>query len=176
MSKWTGEAEQRLKRAFSEARARAPSILFLDEFDALAMKRDSSEDAGARRVLSELLIQINAVCFDDGITVIAATNRLSDIDPAIVRRFQKVVEVGLPTREERQSILLRQLEPIDHQVSEEEIRYLSEATEGWSGSLLYVGIPSWWLRRTCVAKRVWFRFWKSPSRCSQWIRYQSRLL
>ena len=144
MSKWTGEAEQRLKRAFSDTRARAPSILFLDEFDALAMKRDSAEDVGARRVLSELLIQINSVCFDDGITVIAATNRLSDIDPAIVRRFQKVVEVGLPTREERQAILLRQLEPIDHQVSEEEILYLSEATEGWSGSLLYGGITYCW--------------------------------
>jgi vacuolar protein sorting-associated protein 4B len=119
-------------------RRRSPSILFLDEFDALAMRRETAEDPGARRVLSELLIQMSSVCLGDGITIIAATNRLLDLDPAIVRRFHKVIEVNLPTREERQQIIVHHLTPIDHQLSEEEIGYLGESTDGWSGALLYV--------------------------------------
>lgn len=138
LSKWAGEAERQLRDAFKMARKRAPSILFLDEFDALAMRRETAEDTGARRVLSELLIQMSSVCLGDGVTVIAATNRLQDLDPAIVRRFQKVIEVNLPSREERQQIILHHLAPIDHQLSEEEIGYLGETTDGWSGALLFV--------------------------------------
>ena len=123
-------------------RRRSPSILFLDEFDALAMRRETAEDPGARRVLSELLIQMSSVCLGDGITIIAATNRLLDLDPAIVRRFHKVIEVNLPTREERQQIIVHHLTPIDHQLSEEEIGYLGESTDGWSGALLYVIVCS----------------------------------
>ena len=119
-------------------RRRSPSILFLDEFDALAMRRETAEDPGARRVLSELLIQMSSVCLGDGITIIAASNRLLDLDPAIVRRFHKVIEVNLPTREERQQIIVHHLTPTDHQLSEEEIGYLGESTDGWSGTLLYV--------------------------------------
>jgi len=81
---------------------------------------------------------MSSVCLGDGITIIAATNRLLDLDPAIVRRFHKVIEVNLPTREERQQIIVHHLTPIDHQLSEEEIGYLGESTDGWSGALLYV--------------------------------------
>ena len=121
-----------------EAKRRSPSILFLDEFDALAMKRESAEDVGARRVLSELLIQLTSIQASDRITIIASTNRISDLDPAVIRRFQKMVEVPLPSREERERIIQKGLYGITHQLSPEDFHYLSESTQEWSGSLIQV--------------------------------------
>ena len=123
-----------------EAKRRSPSILFLDEFDALAMKRESAEDVGARRVLSELLIQLTSIQASDRITIIASTNRVSDLDPAVVRRFQKMVEVPLPSMEERERIIQKGLCGITHQLSPEDFHFLSESTQGWSGSLLQVSM------------------------------------
>ena len=144
MSKWAGEAERRIQSYFAEARRRSPSILFLDEFDALAMKREAAEDVGARRVLSELLIQLTSVQPGDRVTIIASTNRLQDLDPAILRRFQKIVELPLPTPEERECIIRKGLNGILHQLADEDYSYLSAATNGWSGSLLHVVIvPSY---------------------------------
>ena len=80
LSKWAGEAERKIKDVFQEAKQRAPSIIFLDEFDALALRRETTEDIGSRRVLSELLIQLSSIQSTDRVTVIAATNRISDLD------------------------------------------------------------------------------------------------
>lgn len=140
LSKWAGEAERRIQAFFMEAKRRSPSILFLDEFDALAMKRESAEDVGARRVLSELLIQLTSIQASDRITIIASTNRVSDLDPAVVRRFQKMVEVPLPSMEERERIIQKGLCGITHQLSPEDFHFLSESTQGWSGSLLQVSM------------------------------------
>lgn len=112
--------------------------MFLDELDALTMNRDIMDDTGARRVLSELLIQMSAVHPEDRVVVIAATNRIRDIDPAILRRFQKTIEVPLPTLEEREQIILANFNGITHTLTSDEIHSLSEATVDWSGSLLNV--------------------------------------
>lgn len=138
LSKWAGEAERRLRDTFTEARRRSPCIVFLDELDALTMNRDIMDDTGARRVLSELLIQMSAVHPEDRVVVIAATNRIRDIDPAILRRFQKTIEVPLPTLEEREQIILANFNGITHTLTSDEIHSLSEATVDWSGSLLNV--------------------------------------
>ena len=138
LSKWAGESERKIKSAFQSAKQHSPSILFLDEFDALAMRRDTVEEPGMRRLLSELLIQINSISFQDRVTIVAATNRLKDLDSAIVRRFQKVIEVQVPTLEERKQMIKYHLHTITHSLSEDDFQYIGEMTEGWSGSLLFV--------------------------------------
>ena len=138
LSKWAGEAERKIRDVFQEAKQRAPSIIFLDEFDALALRRETTEDIGSRRVLSELLIQLSSIQSTDRVTVVAATNRISDLDPAIIRRFQKTIEVPLPSLEEREQLIQKGLTGISNRLSNEEIHYLAESTPGWSGSLLSV--------------------------------------
>ena len=104
----------------------------------MALRRETTEDIGSRRVLSELLIQLSSIQSTDRITVIAATNRISDLDPAIIRRFQKTIEVPLPSLEEREQLIQKGLIGISNRLSNEEIHYLAESTPGWSGSLLSV--------------------------------------
>ena len=104
----------------------------------MALRRETTEDIGSRRVLSELLIQLSSIQSTDRITVIAATNRISDLDPAIIRRFQKTIEVPLPSLEEREQLIQKGLTGISNRLSNEEIHYLAESTPGWSGSLLSV--------------------------------------
>ena len=106
----------------------------------MALRRETTEDIGSRRVLSELLIQLSSIQSTDRITVIAATNRISDLDPAIIRRFQKTIEVPLPSLEEREQLIQKGLIGISNRLSNEEIHYLAESTPGWSGSLLSVEI------------------------------------
>ena len=138
LSKWAGEAERRLKESFLEAKRRAPTIIFLDELDSLALRRESAEDIGARRVLSELLIQFSSLQPGDRVTIVAATNRLEDLDPAIIRRFQKTISITLPNEEEREQMIRKWLQGIGNQLSDEEIHSLAQATQEWSGSLLFV--------------------------------------
>lgn len=138
LSKWAGEAERRIRDVFRKAKAKAPSIIFLDEFDALALRRETGEDPGARRLLSELLIQFTSIKPSDRVTVIAATNRISDLDPAIIRRFQKTIEVPLPSIEEREQLVQKGLNEITNKLTDEEIHYIAESTHGWSGSLISV--------------------------------------
>lgn len=139
LSKWSGEAERRLRRAFGEARSRAPSLLFFDELDALSLDRAQTDDSGARRLLSELLIQLSALQSDDHVIVIAATNRIADIDPAVLRRFEKTIEVPLPSTEERAQIVAALLRGVACAIDDDDLASIAEATEGWSGSLLRVG-------------------------------------
>ena len=139
LSKWAGEAERRLRSAFSEARRKAPSLLFFDELDALSLDRGLADDPGARRLLAELLIQLSALQKDDHVIVIAATNRIEDIDPAVLRRFEKTIEVALPTAEEREQIVLSMLRGVACDLDVDDLTSIADATEGWSGSLLRVG-------------------------------------
>lgn len=139
LSKWSGEAERRLRGAFLEARRHAPSLLFFDELDAFSLDRGQTDDPGARRLLSELLIQLSALQRDDHVIVIAATNRIADIDPAVLRRFEKTIEVPLPTAEEREQMMVAMLRGVACEMEDDDLGSIAEATEGWSGSLLRVG-------------------------------------
>ena len=139
LSKWSGEAERRLRAAFQSARSHAPSLLFFDELDAFSLDRGQTDDPGARRLLSELLIQLSALQRDDHVIVIAATNRIADIDPAVLRRFEKTIEVPLPTAEEREQMVIAMLRGVACEMEDDDLGSIAEATEGWSGSLLRVG-------------------------------------
>src|SRR3989344_3234139 len=98
MSKFVGEAEKRIRDIFAEAEKSAPSIIFIDEIDAIASKREESFGEVERRVVSQLLTMMDGLKSRGKVVVIAATNRPNSIDPALRRpgRFDREVEIGVP--------------------------------------------------------------------------------
>ena len=107
MSKWVGEAEKKLREIFDEAEKHAPSIIFIDEIDAIAPKRENVEGEVERRVVAQLLALMDGLKSRGKVVVIAATNRPNDIDPALRRpgRFDREIEIGIPNRKGRLEIL-----------------------------------------------------------------------
>ena len=96
-SKWLGEGEKLVKALFSVARHIQPTIIFIDEIDALLLKRRSGEHEGTRRIKTEFLVQMQGVGNDnDGILVLGATNIPWVLDAAIRRRFEKRIYIDLP--------------------------------------------------------------------------------
>ncbi|KAJ2534251.1 hypothetical protein IWW43_002463 [Coemansia sp. RSA 1935] len=137
-SKYLGETEARLRQLFEAARAAAPCIVFMDEVDSIAAKREwaSVESGGpALRVLSTLLNEMDGVHDTRGVVVIGCTNQLDKIDDAIARpgRFDQLVEIPLPTVNDRRGILhtLAQRSPLAEDVS---IDRLSEMTAGFTSA------------------------------------------
>ena len=103
-----GESERAVRLVFGRAKASSPCVLFFDELDALAPKRGMDRtNPGAERVVNQLLTEMDGVEGRKGVYVIAATNRVDMIDPAMIRpgRFDKVLYVPLPSESQRLSIL-----------------------------------------------------------------------
>jgi transitional endoplasmic reticulum ATPase len=99
MSKWVGEAERGVREVFKRAKQAAPSIIFFDEIDALAPKRGLGDTSGvAERVISQLLTELDGIEELRGVVVLAATNRLDMLDPALLRpgRFDLLIQLPLP--------------------------------------------------------------------------------
>ncbi|OAA68793.1 aaa family ATPase rvb2 [Niveomyces insectorum RCEF 264] len=107
LNKWVGESERALRELFERARAMAPCIIFFDEMDALAAKRDDARSDGSARIVNTLLTELDGVVDRVGLFVIGATNRPDIIDPAIKRpgRLGESIFVGPPTAEDRVAIL-----------------------------------------------------------------------
>ncbi|EPE06235.1 ribosome biogenesis atpase rix7 [Ophiostoma piceae UAMH 11346] len=107
LNKWVGESERALRELFERARAMAPCIIFFDEMDALAAKRDDARSDGSARIVNTLLTELDGVVDRTGLFVIGATNRPDIIDPAIKRpgRLGESIFVGPPTAEDRVDIL-----------------------------------------------------------------------
>lgn len=107
MSKYYGESEARLRGIFQEAEQNAPSIIFIDELDAIAPKRENAIGEVERRVVAQLLYLMDGLTSKGTVVVIAATNRVNDIDPALRRtgRFDREIEIGIPDRDGRKEIL-----------------------------------------------------------------------
>ncbi len=107
MSKYYGESEQRLREIFEEAKENAPSIIFIDEIDAIAPRRDEVTGEVERRVVAQLLALMDGLEERGQVIVIGATNRIDAIDPALRRpgRFDREIEIGVPDREGRFEIL-----------------------------------------------------------------------
>jgi len=107
MSKYYGESEKRLREVFEEAKENAPSIIFIDEIDAIAPRRDEVTGEVERRVVAQLLALMDGLEARGEVIVIAATNRPNAIDPALRRpgRFDREIEIGVPDREGRKEIL-----------------------------------------------------------------------
>ncbi|KAI3927710.1 hypothetical protein MKW92_010426 [Papaver armeniacum] len=137
-SKWVGESEKAVRSVFAKARANAPSIIFFDEIDGLAIVRGHENDGGASvgdRVMSQLLVELDGLHQRVDVTVIAATNRPDKIDSALLRpgRFDRLLYVGPPNETDREDIFHIHIQkmPCGLDVS---IRELSVLTDGCTGA------------------------------------------
>jgi len=135
LSKWVGDAEQNIRNLFQEAKKYPTSIIFFDEFEAIAPKRDTYSTV-MKRVVPELLTQIQGFeKNDNNLIVIAATNRPWDIDTAFLRpgRFDRRIYVPLPDYEARQAIVKNKLKnvPCDQDL---DLDNIAEITEGFNGA------------------------------------------
>ena len=106
MSKYYGESEERLRNIFEQAEKNAPSIIFIDEIDSIAPKREESAEL-ERRIVSQLLSAMDGMSSRGKVVVIGATNRINAIDPALRRpgKFDREIEIGVPDRNGRLEIL-----------------------------------------------------------------------
>jgi transitional endoplasmic reticulum ATPase len=107
MSKWYGESEERLRKIFEEAEKNAPSIVFIDELDAIAPKREEVTGEVERRVVATLSTALDGLKARGKVIVIGATNRPNALDPALRRpgRFDREIEIGVPDKDGRKEIL-----------------------------------------------------------------------
>lgn len=108
VSKFVGESEEKLRQIFKDAQENAPSIIFMDEIDAIAPKREETPGEVEKRMVSQLLTLLDGLKTRGQVIVIGATNRPHSIDPALRRpgRFDREVELGVPDRDSRKEILL----------------------------------------------------------------------
>jgi transitional endoplasmic reticulum ATPase len=136
LSKWYGESEKRVEEIFRKARQVAPSIIFLDELDALVPLRGSAagEPHATERIVNQLLSEIDGLEELRGVVVIGATNRPDIIDPALLRpgRFDELIMVPVPDLESRRKIFQVHLQkmPLAKDVDVEELVMLTEQYTG----------------------------------------------
>jgi transitional endoplasmic reticulum ATPase len=135
MSKYIGESEQAVREVFRKARQAAPCLVFFDEIDALVPRRGASDAGVSERVVAQFLAELDGVEKLTGVLVLAATNRLDMIDPALRRpgRFDAVVEIPLPDGAARLAILQVQVrsKPIADDVN---LAFIADNTEGLTGA------------------------------------------
>ena len=107
MSKYYGESEEKLRSVFEQAEKNAPSIIFIDEIDSIAPKREEVSGEVERRIVAQLLSLMDGMSSRGKVVVIGATNRVNAIDPALRRpgRFDREIEIGVPDRNGRLEIL-----------------------------------------------------------------------
>lgn len=135
MDKYYGESERKLREIFKEAEENAPSIIFIDEVDSIAPKREETRGEVERRVVAQLLALMDGMEARGNVIVIAATNREDSIDPALRRpgRFDREIEIGVPDKEGREEILQIHTRgmPLDKDVNLKEI---ASSTHGFVGA------------------------------------------
>jgi len=135
MSKFYGESEQRLREIFDEAQQNAPSIVFIDELDSIAPKREEVTGEVERRVVAQLLALMDGLEERGKVVVIGATNRPNALDPALRRpgRFDREIEIGVPDKEGRLEIL--QIHTRGMPLSEDvDLERLAEMCHGYVGA------------------------------------------
>jgi transitional endoplasmic reticulum ATPase len=139
MGKHYGESEERIREIFTQAEENAPSIIFIDEIDSIAPKRDEVSGELEKRIVSQLLTLMDGMKSRGKVVVIAATNRPDSIDPALRRpgRFDREIEIGIPDDEGRLDILSIHTRgmPIDEKV---DLKQISKVTHGFVGADLEV--------------------------------------
>lgn len=143
LSKWLGKSEKNLARIYDCCENMGRTLLFLDEIDALSVKRTTDLHEASRRILSVLLTKLGGLEPLENVTTIAATNRKDDLDSALISRFDSIIHFNLPTYKERIgifSIYAKQLNDV-------EMEKLARLTESFSGGMI---------KRVCVAaERHW---------------------
>ncbi len=135
MGKHYGESEERLREIFTQAEENTPSIIFIDEIDSIAPKRDEVTGEVEKRIVSQLLTLLDGMKKRGKIIVIAATNRPDSIDPALRRpgRFDREIEIGIPDEEGRNEILNVHTRgmPLDETVK---INEIAKSSHGFVGA------------------------------------------
>ena len=135
LSRYFGDSPKLVQALYDEARSRGNSVIFLDEFDALATSRSGGDSSADRRLLVSLLTELDGLKEKDGgsqVLTIAATNRPWDLDEAILSRFEKSVFIPLPDTEARRRLLQLHLQEKGYQILVSEVTLLNQ-TDGLSG-------------------------------------------
>ncbi len=135
LSKWVGESEKRIREIFRKARQAAPTVIFIDEIDAIAPARGSDMSRVTDRLINQLLTEMDGIERNSGVVVIAATNRPDILDPALLRpgRFDRMILVPAPDEKARLEIFkvhTRRV-PLSADV---DLKELAKKTEGYSGA------------------------------------------
>lgn len=140
ISKYVGESEERLRKLFKEAEEHSPSIMFVDEIDAIAPKREEVFGEVEKRIVSQLLTVMDGLKARGQVIVIGATNRPDSLDPALRRpgRFDREIELAVPDRKGRKDILTIHVRsmPLDGKVSLPEFAAITHGYTGADLSLL----------------------------------------
>ena len=134
LSKYVGDSERTLARIFDYSKSVAPAVLFFDEIDAIGMCRNTDgNDQGVRRLMAELLVQFNSLKASHRVTILAATNRIEDLDCALLRRFERRIEIGLLPEAERAKLIELKMTGT---LSQPDLDFLKIArqTDGYSGA------------------------------------------
>jgi len=135
MSKYVGGSEERLREIFEEAEENAPSIVFIDEIDAIAPKREEVTGEAERRTVAQLLTLMDGLKARGQVMVIGATNRVDALDPAIRRpgRFDREIEIGVPDKDGRKEVLQIHTRgmPLEENVDLDE---MADVTHGFVGA------------------------------------------
>lgn len=135
VSKFYGESEGKLREIFKEAEENAPSIIFIDEIDSIAPKREEVTGEEERRIVAQLLSLMDGLNSRGKVVVIGATNRPNSIDEALRRpgRFDREIEIGIPDRDGRHEILMIHSRgmPLADDV---DLDWLADKTHGYSGA------------------------------------------
>jgi transitional endoplasmic reticulum ATPase len=135
MSKLAGESESNLRKAFEEAEKNAPSIIFIDEIDSIAPKREKTQGEVERRIVSQLLTLMDGLKSRAHVVVIGATNRPNTIDPALRRfgRFDREVDIGIPDATGRLEIM--RIHTKNMKLSDEvDLETIAKETHGYVGA------------------------------------------
>lgn len=140
---FVGVGASRVRDLFKKAREKAPSIVFIDEIDAVGKKRNSRQGGGGNEerdnTLNQLLVEMDGFATDSSVIVLAATNRADSLDSALLRpgRFDRTIEILLPTIKEREMIFkvhLKDIKTNTKLVKTEYARKLAALTPGFSGA------------------------------------------
>ncbi|KAI5775783.1 SPATA5 [Gulo gulo luscus] len=139
ISKFYGETEARLRQIFAEATLRHPSIIFIDELDALCPKREGAQNEVEKRVVASLLTLMDGIGSEGSegqVLVLGATNRPHALDAALRRpgRFDKEIEIGVPNAADRLDILQKLLQRVPHLLTESELLQLANGAHGYVGA------------------------------------------
>jgi len=152
LSMYLGESERAIRSVFARARSSAPTVLFFDEMDALAPKRSDRLSETTGRVVAQLLVEMDGLTSASGVFVLGATNRLSDIDPAILRpgRFDLKIHIGLPTVEDRVDLL--ELYIGKTPCAQMDFEQIARACDGFSGAEVAELVRA--ARQACLARMM----------------------
>ncbi|QSZ41696.1 AAA family ATPase [Sulfurimonas aquatica] len=132
---YVGMGAKRVHDLFSAAKKNAPSIIFIDEIDAVGKKRGGERNDEREATLNQLLTEMDGFEGSSGVIVVAATNKIEVLDSALLRagRFDRRVFVELPTKRERESILMKYLAKIPHEL---DVKVVANMTVGFNGASL----------------------------------------